>query len=79
MLIIINSLWIFAEDGQVYSWGFGNLGRGIENNLSDLPLPIPKPLFGKNAINENSKVSNEICFKDYFIKEQNYFLAFSKT
>lgn len=47
---------MFPENGNVYAWGFGILGRGPEVQQSIKPLKIPKILFGKNDFNPDSKV-----------------------
>lgn len=49
-------LFSFSEDGQVYTWGFGPLGKGPNVTHSKTPTPIPLTLFGQNELTPNAKV-----------------------
>ena len=48
----------FTERGEVYSWGFGHLGRGKDNMISTTPELIPPTLFGANEFSPDVKVIN---------------------
>ncbi|MPC28451.1 Williams-Beuren syndrome chromosomal region 16 protein [Portunus trituberculatus] len=49
------------EEGQVYSWGFGPIGKGPNVTYSKLPTPIPSTLFGQNEITPDAKVTSVTC------------------
>ncbi|KAK4297550.1 hypothetical protein Pmani_030041 [Petrolisthes manimaculis] len=46
---------VLDEDGQVFSWGFGPIGKGPEVTHSKDPTPIPSTLFGCNEITPEAK------------------------
>ena len=47
----------FPERGEVYSWGYGILGRGPEELISHTPCLIPPTLVGATAFNPDDKVT----------------------
>lgn len=49
-------LFLLIEDGQVYSWGFGPIGKGPRVTYSKSPTCIPSTLFGQNEITPDAKV-----------------------
>lgn len=52
---------ILTEKNEVYVWGFGILGKGIECNHSEIPSVIPCTLFGQNQFNPHVKVTSINC------------------
>ncbi|XP_050432299.1 RCC1-like G exchanging factor-like protein [Adelges cooleyi] len=46
------------DEGTVFVWGFGILGKGPEFKQSSEPSPIPPTLFGRNQFNPNSTVKS---------------------
>ncbi|XP_045131422.1 RCC1-like G exchanging factor-like protein isoform X2 [Portunus trituberculatus] len=52
---------LLDEEGQVYSWGFGPIGKGPNVTYSKLPTPIPSTLFGQNEITPDAKVTSVTC------------------
>ncbi|KAG9492584.1 hypothetical protein GDO78_000859, partial [Eleutherodactylus coqui] len=48
---------LLNEDGNVFVWGYGILGKGPEFMESSMPEVIPPTLFGLNDFNPNVKVS----------------------
>lgn len=46
------------EEGQVYSWGYGMLGRGPKVSRSMIPGLIPATLFGRDQFNPESRVTS---------------------
>ncbi|XP_068227515.1 RCC1-like G exchanging factor-like protein [Palaemon carinicauda] len=44
------------EDGDVFSWGFGFLGKGPEASYSRNPVQIPSTLFGRTVLTPEAKV-----------------------
>lgn len=57
---------LLNEDGEVWVWGYGILGKGP--NLTDCKLPekIPMTLFGQNSFNPDVKVSKVNCGMHHF-------------
>lgn len=47
---------VLNDQGQVYVWGFGLLGKGPTVDQSSVPSMIPQSLFGKNIYNPDTKV-----------------------
>ncbi|XP_045609753.1 RCC1-like G exchanging factor-like protein [Procambarus clarkii] len=60
------------EDGQVYSWGFGPLGKGPKVSYSKTPTPIPLSLFGHNEITPDAKVVSINCGINHFAAVNNH-------
>lgn len=52
---------ILNEDGNVYSWGYGLLGRGPAATHSLNPTQIPNTLFGKQFSSSNRRVVSLIA------------------
>lgn len=52
---------LLNEDGQVFSWGFGPIGKGPEVTYSKTPTHIPSTLFGKNELTPDAKVVSVTC------------------
>lgn len=52
---------LLDEDGQVYSWGFGPIGKGPNVTYSKSPTLIPSTLFGQNEITPDAKVTKVAC------------------
>lgn len=46
------------DEGVVFVWGFGILGKGPEMNQSQIPTPIPPILFGRNQYNPKTRVKS---------------------
>lgn len=46
----------FSELGQVYTWGFGPIGKGPDVTYSKSPTLIPPTLFGQNVLTPEAKV-----------------------
>lgn len=53
--------FVLNDRGDVYSWGFGLLGRGPNASFCPEPQIIPPPLLGRNAITPDSKVTSLAC------------------
>lgn len=47
---------VLNDQGQVYVWGFGYLGKGPTVDQSSVPILIPESLFGRNIYNPDSGV-----------------------
>ncbi|KAF2365891.1 Regulator of chromosome condensation RCC1 [Trinorchestia longiramus] len=56
-----SACFLVNDKGDVYSWGFGPLGRGPDNLHSSQPQLIPPPLFGRNSYNPDVKVVSVVC------------------
>ncbi|XP_050727668.1 RCC1-like G exchanging factor-like protein isoform X2 [Eriocheir sinensis] len=52
---------LLDEDGQVYAWGFGPIGKGPNVTYSKAPTLIPPTLFGQNELTPNAKVISLAC------------------
>lgn len=46
----------FSEDGQLYTWGFGPIGKGPNVTFSKTPTLIPPTLLGQNELTSDAKV-----------------------
>ncbi|XP_060852044.1 RCC1-like G exchanging factor-like protein [Rhopalosiphum padi] len=46
------------DEGVVFVWGFGILGKGPDMNRSREPTPIPPILFGRNQYNPETQVKS---------------------
>ncbi|XP_076035728.1 RCC1-like G exchanging factor-like protein [Oratosquilla oratoria] len=44
------------DDGEVFSWGYGLLGKGPKATFSKQPTKIPSVFFGRNELNPETKV-----------------------
>lgn len=47
---------VVNSKGQVFTWGFGLLGKGPNTTLSPTPTQIPEVLFGRNELNPDAVV-----------------------
>lgn len=52
---------VLSENGEVFVWGHGLLGKGPEFTFSQEPSLIPMTLFGYSAFREDVKVSALSC------------------
>ncbi|XP_042237238.1 RCC1-like G exchanging factor-like protein [Homarus americanus] len=52
---------LLDEDGHVYSWGFGPIGKGPDVTYSKIPTQLPLTLFGRNEITPDAKVVSITC------------------
>ncbi|KAK3912656.1 RCC1-like G exchanging factor-like protein [Frankliniella fusca] len=52
---------VLNDQGQVYVWGYGILGKGPKVEKSVQPTEIPPILFGKNEFQPNMKVTSVAC------------------
>lgn len=50
-----------SQDGEVFVWGHGLLGKGTEFRMAEEPSPIPMTLFGKSVFKTDVKVISLIC------------------
>jgi hypothetical protein len=48
----------YADQGDVYVWGFGIVGLGPKVEQINKPTLMPPTLFGKNDLNPESKVAD---------------------
>ncbi|CAL1540172.1 unnamed protein product [Lymnaea stagnalis] len=51
-----SSCALLNDQGQVYVWGFGILGKGPKLEMSSTPSLIPEPIFGRNELSPNTKI-----------------------
>lgn len=54
--LLLSSGSFFSETGQLYSWGFGPIGKGPNVTYSKAPTLIPPTLFGQNELTPDAKV-----------------------
>lgn len=52
---------ILNENGDVFSWGYGPIGRGPDVSYCKEPTLIPRTLFGCNQLSPSVKVSSVHC------------------
>ncbi|ESO86089.1 hypothetical protein LOTGIDRAFT_204579 [Lottia gigantea] len=58
---------VLNEHGEVYVWGYGILGKGLQVDMSLMPTKIPQALFGESELLPNIKVTNIICGLNHFV------------
>jgi hypothetical protein len=58
---------LLLDQGQVFVWGYGMLGKGPQLEQSSLPTPIPETLFGRNEFTSNTTVENLKAGMYYFL------------
>uniref|UniRef100_A0A8C1YV35 RCC1 like n=1 Tax=Cyprinus carpio TaxID=7962 RepID=A0A8C1YV35_CYPCA len=54
------------EEGEVFVWGFGILGKGPKLSESAIPERVPATLFGRSEFNPTVKVSSIRCGLNHF-------------
>lgn len=59
-------LCFLPENGQVFVWGYGILGKGPKETFLKTPSILPPPLFGQNELQPNVKVVNINCGMSHF-------------
>ena len=52
---------VWLENGEVFTWGYGILGRGPNVVKSKTPERIPQTLFGTSDLNPEVKVVDVQC------------------
>ncbi|XP_060768745.1 RCC1-like G exchanging factor-like protein [Neoarius graeffei] len=57
---------VLNEDGEVFVWGYGILGKGPNLAESEIPEKVPATLFGKSEFNPTVKVSQIRCGLSHF-------------
>lgn len=60
------------ENGEVFSWGFGILGKGPAVSYSKIPTLIPPTLFGQTQLTPDAKVLNVYCGINTLAAVNNY-------
>ncbi len=54
------------DDGKVFVWGYGILGKGPNLEQTATPQLIPPTLFGQNEFNPDQTVVNIKCGLNHF-------------
>ncbi|KAL8585693.1 hypothetical protein ACOMHN_022340 [Nucella lapillus] len=54
------------DQGQVFVWGYGILGKGPELGSCDVPTMLPEPLFGRNELQPDTRVIDIDCGLGHF-------------
>ncbi|KAK3576942.1 hypothetical protein CHS0354_017617 [Potamilus streckersoni] len=57
---------ILNDQGQVFVWGFGILGKGPNLEMADFPREIPPTLFGRNELQTDTKVVDINCGLSFY-------------
>ncbi|KAG7314563.1 hypothetical protein KOW79_021866 [Hemibagrus wyckioides] len=57
---------VLNEDGEVFVWGYGILGKGPNLSEAETPEKVPATLFGKSEFNPTVKVSHIRCGLNHF-------------
>lgn len=57
---------ISVEEGEVFVWGFGILGKGPKLSESAIPERVPATFFGRSEFNPTVKVSSIRCGLNHF-------------
>uniref|UniRef100_A0A8C1WYN2 RCC1 like n=1 Tax=Cyprinus carpio TaxID=7962 RepID=A0A8C1WYN2_CYPCA len=57
---------VLNEEGEVFVWGFGILGKGPKLSESAIPERVPATFFGRSEFNPTVKVSSIHCGLNHF-------------
>lgn len=57
---------VLAEDNELFTWGFGILGKGPKQMSSLMPEQIPETLFGANDFRQNVELVDIQCGLHHF-------------
>uniref|UniRef100_A0A673GR44 Williams-Beuren syndrome chromosomal region 16 protein homolog n=1 Tax=Sinocyclocheilus rhinocerous TaxID=307959 RepID=A0A673GR44_9TELE len=57
---------VLNEEGEVFVWGFGILGKGPKLSESAIPERVPATFFGRSEFNPTVKVSSIRCGLNHF-------------
>lgn len=57
---------VLNEEGEVFVWGFGILGKGPKLSESAVPERVPATFFGRSEFNPSVKVSSIRCGLNHF-------------
>jgi len=57
---------VCADKSQLFTWGFGILGKGPKLESSLMPEQIPETLFGANDFRQNVELVDIQCGLHYF-------------
>jgi len=57
---------VCADKSQLFTWGFGILGKGPNLESSLMPEQIPETLFGANDFRQNVQLVDIQCGLHYF-------------
>ncbi|XP_062392118.1 RCC1-like G exchanging factor-like protein [Sardina pilchardus] len=57
---------VLNDDGEVFVWGFGILGKGPNLSESSTPEKLPPTLFGQSEFNPDVKVTRVRCGLNHF-------------
>lgn len=60
------TLCMFSEQGEVFVWGYGILGKGPKLSESSTPEMIPATLFGRSEFNPSVAVTRIRCGLHHF-------------
>ena len=59
-------MYLFVDNGEVYVWGYGVLGKGPKLEQTKTPSYLPMPLFGKSEFSSDVKVEKIYSGVNYF-------------
>uniref|UniRef100_A0A672SIJ3 Williams-Beuren syndrome chromosomal region 16 protein-like n=1 Tax=Sinocyclocheilus grahami TaxID=75366 RepID=A0A672SIJ3_SINGR len=62
----VTQVAVLNEEGEVFVWGFGILGRGPKLSESAIPERLPATFFGRSESNPTVKVSSIRCGLNHF-------------
>jgi len=57
---------VLAEKSQLFTWGFGILGKGPKHSSGLTPEQIPETLFGANDFRQNVELVDIQCGLHHF-------------
>ena len=57
---------LISDQGEVFAWGYGILGKGPEVEEGHEPMHLPSTLFGRNELNPDSRVVDITCGINHF-------------
>ena len=64
---MIDTCVCISDQGEVYVWGFGLLGKGPKLESTPWPSLLPTPLFGRNDFNPETRVVDIECGLNHLV------------
>ena len=74
IIVIILFCCFIVDNGDVFVWGYGILGKGPNFEQSELPTQLPPSLFGVSEFSPDVKVVDIKCGINFFAALTSKFL-----
>lgn len=64
--VVSNRGFVSTDEGEVFVWGFGILGKGPNLSETSTPEKLPQTLFGQSEFNPDVRVTRIRCGLNHF-------------